>query len=245
MKRFVIAIGILYGLATQSGCDAGVSTTAEQPLAIEEQGAGVVAEVVMDDGAEVQFIEPAAGELIITSSYRSDGNSPLQALDIDTLEATEIYEALTGMKAPATLQAAQDRMALMASETPLDAPAVDTEWVVTEPEPASSEAILKWSAREFEDRYCRNVTYCWLNVTGYGRIERRTRHVEGHINAVRGQVRLAISRKRAGGWRRVLSRDVLEGQTVWFRYRRSGIKRRVKVEIQQAVGDRYHFAAGW
>lgn len=235
MKRVVATLGVIHALAALSGCE-------YDGLTAEDQGAGLIAVVETEDGAEVQFIEPAPGELIISSMYMSDREDPLQALDLDTLEPTEIYQALVGTEAPAALRAVEERMAIAASQAPPDDGRSDTDQAVA-PVPASGEQIRGLSAEEFQSRYCTpDVTLCWLNRTGNLSISRRTRAVEGHINVVSGQVILTT---RSDGTV-IRSFSVLEGQTKAFAmYHAPGVERPLRVDVTQAEGDTYHFAAKW
>ncbi|WP_437870677.1 hypothetical protein [Sorangium sp. So ce363] len=72
----------------------------------------VLAVVRTANGAEVRFFESAAGELSIESTPPSGGADPLAQLDLDALDATEVYEALAGQPAPEALRTAELRAAL-------------------------------------------------------------------------------------------------------------------------------------
>lgn len=225
-----------------TGEDVPAVSTPEGSEVIDDSAAAddVMAVIHTADGAEVRFSEPTAGEIVIESRPGSGGEDPLAHLDLDALDATEVYEVLTGEAAPTALVAAQHRL--------------DNHMETAEPEEAGGADELAAAARaqiasvasltpdEFRALYCAGMPHCLLNETGDLHVERRARQVRGWIYADQGDVRLTIRRKRVGGWRQIQTLDVLEGQIGSFDSGSTTIRRQLKLEVKEAFGDVYHIA---
>ncbi|WP_438042942.1 hypothetical protein [Sorangium sp. So ce128] len=200
----------------------------------------VLAVVRTANGAEVRFFESAAGELSIESTPPSGGADPLAQLDLDALDATEVYEALAGQPAPEALRTAELRAALSerAAETP------DVEPVA---EGGAALSAPPMSGEEFQQKYCAGMDFCWDNEMNDERMEERAKGIKGFIYAVRGTVVLSIRRKKHG-WHQVISREVHPGGSEPFPFDEHWgdlIRRRIKLEVKNATGDQYHLAFSW
>jgi len=196
-----------------------------------------VAVIKTAEGAEVLFSEPSPGEILIESIPGSSDVDPLAHLALDALNATEVYEALTGVAAPAALVAAQRRL--------------DTSVEEVDPEEVDGTDDLAAAARgqivplpligsvQFRNSYCRGMRFCYLNKTGSLFHETVAQRVDGRIYAVQGQVQLNLLGTRGNSWILSSTHSVVQGELYHFELTWN-TRRKVRLTVTEAIGDLYH-----
>ena len=203
--------------------------------------------VELADGGRLELHEPIPGELVaIYVGREAEYGVVFEDLERGALTHVQVYEALSGQKAPAALVEAEARSIAARANLPedavvtssFDAPSVAAR--STTNGIGSSRAAL--SASDFIADYCPSgwgFLYCWTSRTGSGSVTRTSLSMYTHLNAYDGQVVHKMEYENIwGNMVTYVSNVVPEGYLSYIS--RSGLWTTRKTSISQADGNGYH-----
>lgn len=208
------------------------------------------------NGRSAQFF--AIGEeLSWVQIARVEGEpDPLLDPSVRGLNFAEVYEYWSGDQAPATLQD-RARWTVM-SPTSGDLEALETQDEAEAPlaafDPGSNlsedvgVAAAALSGSDFRNRFCGAGGFCWLDRTGDWTHDERAQRIEGHVNAVRGNLTLHFDKKRRpnGSWIHLGSISIASGQVgQFFADPQRVADRPLRLRLRDADGDLWHLNARW
>lgn len=209
-----------------------------------EQNSTIVASLDFGSEGSVEFIEPEPGLLITSATFPSiDAMAPYKDLN-----AVELYEALSGSDAPASLVTAY-RKAKEAAKTESNEPPPpdfkDDELVTEE----NSDALAKtqMSANEFAIAYCMGIGICDFgtcvgDANGYSSYYKWGAEWYNHVHAKQGNVFHTVQRWNSNlrRWEYVKAVWIYQGQT--HSYSLTGTTRYYKASVSYAASSTYHYA---
>jgi hypothetical protein len=103
---------------------------------------------------------------------------------------------------------------------------------------------VEMSAAEFRQKYCPNMTYCWVNETSNKRFQERAKGVDIFVFPINGTIHLKVQRWENGAWDVKKSIELAAGlPNAWhYIYRWGGDPQHIRVEVLDSVNERFHIA---
>lgn len=199
----------------------------------EEAQSGPITTLDLANGGRVDFYEAAPGQILVSAR----GDLPPEVEDLKPLE---LYQALSGTPAPASLREAQLRADLaLAARPPRSASPSDA---VTAPARTETSSL---TGTDFQSAWCNPGTvdfdYCWLSRTNNYSIDiSSVDWLHAHANSCSGTFLLSVYNKTLFSWNLLYS-DTVTGSTYVSTYSPTD-NDTYRVEISQASGDCWHLA---
>jgi hypothetical protein len=204
--------------------------------------------IALADGGSVDFHEPVPGELtVIYVGREAEYRHVFDDLERGVVTHAQVYEALSGQKAPAALVEAEARSFAARANPPEDADATssfDAPPSVAAPSTVDGIGTIRaaMTAGDFIDDCCSSgwgFLYCWTSRTGSGSVTRTSLSMYTHLNAYDGSVTHKMEYENVwGNMVTYVSNVVPEGYISYIS--RSGLWTTRKTSISQADSNGYH-----
>jgi hypothetical protein len=214
----------------------------------------LLARVEMNGGTQVRFLQPQPGEVLVVAKGSVDVPKALVELGAGRLTPVEVYETLSGQRAPDVLSSAVDAAARARREA---------DGVVV-PGPASNggsnnhsnhgTAALRYNGPQivpascfssswFRENHCggnSDFEYCWTDLTGNPWVQRDCRGIWGVTASVSGTYVFEYRYHDWQGWHTGYSTTV--NTCEWYYAYGSGSKRDRRVHVLYGTGNVKHFS---
>lgn len=231
---------VLLSMFVIVSCNQGPVSNSEvvQPV----QNSGVIAELGFGDGGKIMFEETEPGCLVTTGTANTmEAFAPYKDLD-----PVELYEAVSGSEAPASLIAANQR-AVAAAKTESDVlPPPDLKENVEPPKDDNSVKMAKamMSGSTFSSTYCSDcLSYdfssCMTYRTGDHSYTKNCSLIRNYIHPYRGRVRFQAQYWNGSSYVTVRDYIVLEGSVYYYAV--AGAKKYRRMVVCEASGDGLHY----
>jgi hypothetical protein len=236
--NLITSITALSMIALVSCNDIAPMKTTEQEIV---ESLKTIASIDLGKVGMVEFIETEPGNLVTTGLFASiETMAPYKDLN-----PVELYERMSGKKAPVELVDAYQR-ALDAAKEPTNVvppPDLDVNEAIQGNDKADKVAKPYMSSWEFETEYCGNLTsydfsICLTNRTGDNWYTRNCSLIINYISPYRGTVRFQAEYWTGSAYFTHYDRQVEQDYTLFYSI--SGAKRYRRMKIIEASGDGYH-----